>query len=574
MPTPAPFVNVARHLPAIAESEPARLAVVGPGGKRHTFHSLNRASDQLTRQLHAFGVRRGMRTVLMVPPSLEFFELTFGLFKLGAVLVLIDPGMGVRNLGRCLGEAEPEAFVGVRRAQVARGLLGWGRKTVRVTVGVGTRLLCQHSLGGYDLKPASERPATEDKSWTAAYDVAADEMAAILFTSGSTGPAKGAVYTHGTFATQVEALRRLFDIKSGEIDLCTFPLFALFAPALGMTAIIPDMNPTRPAQVHPPNIIGPIREWGATNLFGSPALLDRVGRAGLRERPVDNKALEREGVHGALTQPRSPMLPSIKRVISAGAPVPATVIERMTQMLAPGVQVFTPYGATEVLPVACIGSDEILKETRHRTDQGAGVCVGRPVPEVEVAIIPVSDEPIARWDDSLRRPANEIGEIAVRGPYVTREYFNRPEATRLAKIPEGAGCVWHRMGDVGYLDESGRLWFCGRKAHRVRTATGTLYTIPVEAVFNTHPSVYRTALVGVGKPGEQAPVLCVELLPEKRGADRATLTRELLEIGGKFEHTRKVRTVLYHPKFPVDIRHNAKIFREKLATWAAGRNEK
>src|SRR5262245_39307564 len=308
---PPPFVNVAQHLPAMAEREPSRLAVVAPDGRRHTFESLNWASDRVARQLYAFGVRRGMRTVLMVPPSLEFFELTFALFKLGAVLVLTDPGMGVRNLGRCLGEAEPEAFVGVRRAHVARALLGWGRRTVRVTVGVGTRLLCQYRVsaaGVRDTGPASQRPATEDKSWAAAFDVAAEEMAAILFTSGSTGIAKGAVYSHGTFAAQVGALRRLFDIKPGEIDLCTFPLFALFAPALGMTAIIPNMSPTRPAGVHPPNITGPIGEWGVTNLFGSPALLNRVGRAGLRERPGESEAAGRVEVHGALTQPRSPVL--------------------------------------------------------------------------------------------------------------------------------------------------------------------------------------------------------------------------------------------------------------------------
>jgi acyl-CoA synthetase (AMP-forming)/AMP-acid ligase II len=310
------------------------------------------------------------------------------------------------------------------------------------------------------------------------------------------------------------------------------------------------MDPTRPARVDPYRIFRAVEDWGVTNLFGSPALLNAVSRLGVR--------------HGI-------KLPSLRRVISAGAPVPAAVIERMTKMLAPGVQVFTPYGATEALPVANIGSGEILGETRHRTDAGAGVCVGRPVPEVEVAIIPVTDGPIAAWDDDLRRPANEVGEIAVRGPYVTREYYGRPQATALAKVPDGAGGVWHRMGDVGYLDATGALWFCGRKAHRVETAAGTLYTIPVEAVFNTHPAVYRTALVGVGPPGQQTPVLCVELEAHARGADKDTVTRELLEIGAKHDHTREVRRVLYHRSFPVDIRHNAKIFREKLAAWAAGR---
>jgi acyl-CoA synthetase (AMP-forming)/AMP-acid ligase II len=554
------IINVALHLPDVARKRPHALAVACPHGRDRsgrvayahlTCQQLDAASDRLARGLHALGVRRGTRTVLMVPPSLPFFTLTFALFKLGAVLVLIDPGMGVRNLGRCLAEAEPEAFLGVRKAHLARRLLGWARRTVRIIVGVGRGpfLGARHSYA--DAWDRGGRPEPLPLA-----DVAADETAAILFTSGSTGIAKGAVYTHGIFAAQVEALRRLYGIEPGEIDLATFPLFALFAPALGMTAVIPDMDPTRPARVDPTRIIEAVEDWGVTNLFGSPALLNTVSRYGVR--------------HGV-------KLPSLRRVISAGAPVPAAVIERITQMLAPGAQVYTPYGATECLPVASIGSDEILGETRRRTDEGAGVCVGRPVPEIEVAIIPVTDEPIPTWDDSLRLPPGQVGEITVKGPFVTRAYHGRPQATALAKIAAVAGVsdpghnVWHRMGDVGYFDDRGRLWFCGRKAHRVTTAAGTLYTIPCEAVFNTHPAVYRTALVGVGPAGAQTPVLCVELEPDARGADRVKLTRELLELGAKHEHTRGIRTILYHPAFPVDIRHNAKISREKLAAWAVGR---
>jgi acyl-CoA synthetase (AMP-forming)/AMP-acid ligase II len=566
-------VNVALHLPAAARSRPHAIAVVCPASGRSRFRiayshltcrQLDDESDCIARGLAIRGVGRGMRTVLMVPPSLEFFALTFALFKLGAVLVLIDPGMGVRHLGRCLGEAEPEAFIGVRKAHVARRLLGWARSSVRITVGVGSRLFCRYSLD--DVRRMGRMGPTGPIDPA---PVTADETAAILFTSGSTGVAKGAVYTHGIFAAQVEALRRLYDIQPGEIDLATFPLFALFAPALGLTAVIPDVDPTRPACVHPPNIIRAIEDWGVTNIFGSPALLNAVSRWGVE--------------HGV-------KLPSLRRVISAGAPVPAAVIERMTTMLGPDAEVFTPYGATECLPVSSIGGREILGETRRQTDVGAGVCVGRPVPEVEVAIISISDEPIPTWDESLRLPPNQIGEIAVTGPFVTRAYHARPEATALAKIAgsrqQAAGgeaenlsslpapccllpAVWHRMGDVGYLDDRGRLWFCGRKAHRVSTADGTLYTIPVEAVFNTHPTVYRTALVGIGPAGRQTPVLCVELEPSTRGTDRAMLTRELLELGAKYEHTQGIRTILYHSAFPVDVRHNAKIFREKLAAWAA-----
>jgi acyl-CoA synthetase (AMP-forming)/AMP-acid ligase II len=483
-----------------------------------------------------------MRTVVMVPPSLEFFALTFALFKVGAVPVLIDPGMGVKNLGRCIAEAAPAAFLGIRKALLGRRILRWGRKTIRIA-GSPSSLA--------DFSDARDARTTE------AYPIAhtrPDETAAILFTSGSTGPPKGAVYTHAVFAAQVDILRNLYGIAPGEIDLCTFPLFALYAPALGMTAIIPEMDATRPARVNPARIFEAIEAFGVTNLFGSPALIRRVGEAGAK---------------------RGVRLPTLRRVISAGAPVPASVLETFATLLAPGVQLFTPYGATEALPVASIGSAEVLGTTRHETDRGAGVCVGRPVGGIRVKIIQISDEPIAEWSDALIVPFGQIGEIVVQGPVVTRGYVHRPDATALAKIADpgaGQGGLWHRMGDLGYHDALGRIWFCGRKSQRVVTAEGTLFTIPCEAVFNTNPAVARTALVGVGPPGQMRPVLCVE--PRKwplPRSERDRLRSELLELGAIRPHTRLIKDVLFHRSFPVDIRHNAKIFRERLAVWAARR---
>lgn len=539
-----PFLNVAAHLPAAAASRPHSPAVVCPSGVadgrvRYTHLTcvqLDTDSSRLALGLEQLGIRRGTRTVLMVPPSLDFFALTFALFKIGAVLILVDPGMGVRHLGRCLAEAEPEAFIGVAKAHAARHLFGWGRRTLGVTVGPGGRYSMRHvrKLAGVETYPCAE--------------VADDEMAAVLFTSGSTGIAKGAVYTHGTFATQVAAIRRLFDIRPGEVDLATFPLFALFAPALGMTAVIPDMDPTRPAKADPRKIVQAVNDWGVTNLFGSPALINVLGRHGL--------------AHGV-------RLPSLRRVVSAGAPVPAAAIDRMSAMLAPGVEVFTPYGATECLPVACIGGDEILRETRHATAAGRGVCVGRPVPEVEVAVIGVTDDAIPTWNDGMRLPADAVGEICVRGPFVTRSYYGRPAATALAKIPAGDGSVWHRTGDVGYFDAGGRLWFCGRKSHRVTTSTRVLYTSPVEGVFDAHPAVFRSALVGVGPSGQQEPVICVELEPGVRNVNRRALIDELTKFASRHELTKAIRRFLIHPSFPVDVRHNAKINRETLAAWAA-----
>jgi acyl-CoA synthetase (AMP-forming)/AMP-acid ligase II len=549
--SPVTSANVAAHLPEMARLQPETPAIFIPNGcdsqqqtlyDRYTFAELDRESGRMAHALESIGIRRGVRTVLMVPPGFEFFALTFALFKIGAVPVLVDPGMGVKNLKTCFAEAQPQAFIGIPKAHLARMLLGWGKPTVNILLTVGRRLL----WGGVTLERLLTTAADDSHYETAHTDD--NEVAAILFTSGSTGVPKGAVYSHGNFAAQVEMLRLVYDIRPGEIDLPTFPLFALFAPALGMTSVIPEMDFTRPADVDPAKIIAAIERFQITTMFGSPALINRVGRYG-----------EAQGIK----------LPSLKRAISAGAPVPAAVLKRFTSMLSAGAQVFTPYGATEALPVCSIGSAEILAETCHATDRGRGVCVGKPVPGVELEIIAIDDEPIVRWNTNLKLGVGEIGEIVVKGPQVTRSYFNRSQSTALGKIPDpDHDSFYHRMGDLGYRDEQGRIWFCGRKGHRVVSGEDVLFTIPCEAIFNTHKDVFRSALVGVGEPGRQRPVLCVEL---EKGTDTSRLARihqELLAIGAEHSITRNIKTFLFHPAFPVDIRHNAKIFREQLATWA------
>jgi acyl-CoA synthetase (AMP-forming)/AMP-acid ligase II len=454
--------------------------------------------------------------------------------------------MGLANLGICLAEAQPEAFIGIPQAHAARILFRWAKGMIRTKVTVGRRWF----WGGYTLEDVSLRGRADGDYVPAS--TAADETAAILFTSGSTGVPKGAVYTHGNFSAQVEMIRETYAIEPGEKDMPTFPLFALFDPALGMSAVIPKMDATRPAHVKPENIIKPILRHGVTNMFGSPALIDKVGRYG-----------EAHGV----------ALPSLKRAISAGAPMPARVLERFSKMLSPKAQVFTPYGATEALPVCSIGSAEVLSEAREKTEQGAGICVGRPVNGMTVEVIRISEEPIKKWNEALLVPRGEVGEIAVKGPVVTRSYFNREAATELAKIAvPGSTDFYHRMGDLGYFDDEGRLWFCGRKSHRVIAGGAggeTYYTIPCEGVFNAHPKVYRSALVGARHRSEIEPVLVVELEADAR--ESKGLRRELLELGAARPHTKKIRTLLFHKSLPVDIRHNSKIFREKLALWATER---
>jgi acyl-CoA synthetase (AMP-forming)/AMP-acid ligase II len=544
--------NIAGHLTEMARLQPSRPAVICAQGRDEkglvayeqlTFRELEEASNRLACGLESAGIRRGVRTALMVPPGPDFFALSFALFKTGAVPVLIDPGIGIRNLDACLAHAQPEAFIGIPKAHAVRATLGWARGSIRINVTVGAKWF----WGGHTLRELRARiPA--DQPFTAV-EPASDETAAILFTSGSTGAPKGAVYTHEIFNAQVAHIRGLYGIQPGELDLATFPLFALFGPALGMTAVVPEMDPTRPANVDPANIVSAIEKFGITNMFGSPALIDRVGRHG-----------EAHGIK----------LSTLRRVISAGAPVPARTLARFVTMLRPGAQVFTPYGATECLPVASIGSDEVLGETRHRTDQGAGICIGRPVPGLAAKIIRITDDAIANWDDTLELPAREIGEIAVKAAHATKTYFNLPAATALAKIPDPAsGGFYHRMGDVGYFDELGRLWFCGRKAHRVVTPQGTRFTVPCEGVFNRNPRVYRTALVGVRRNDATEPVLCVELEAGAGSVSKETIRAELRELGSQNECTRQIQTILFHPAFPVDVRHNAKIFRDKLAVWAS-----
>ncbi len=543
--------NIASHLPMMAAAQPDTYAVVKQNSNKskkaayktaYTYKQLDETSNLIAHGLQEFGIRKGTRTVLMVAPGLDFFALVFALFKLEAVLVALDPGIGIKNLGPCLAEAEPAAFVGTSTAHIARLVFGWGNNTIHKTVLVGNNPL----LACFITRLKQIKAKAKDNNFKRT-DTKAEDLAAILFTSGSTGIPKGAVYTHANFTAQVETLKKLYDIQPGEIDLATFPLFALFAPALGMTSIIPDMDFTRPGHVDPKKIIDAVITYQCSTLFGSPALLNRVGKWG------DAKNIK---------------LPSLNRVLSAGAPVAPIILRRFKSLLNNDVEIFTPYGATESLPVSSIGSNEILQETALATATGSGVCIGKPVPNLDVRIIKISDEIIARWDAGLELATHEIGEICAKGPQVTRTYVNRKKATDLAKIMTDDG-FYHRMGDIAYIDEQDRLWFCGRKSQRVITKDKTLFTICCEGIFNTHPAVFRTALIGKDINGEIIPVLCVELEPEHKKCNKKILTEELLALAKNNVVSEDIKHVLFHPAFPVDIRHNAKIGREKLTLWAA-----
>ncbi len=541
--------NIADALTAMARQAPERVAMHMPdGGGRHralTYGELDRGSDELAAGLLAIGIAPGSRAALMVRPSEALFLLMFALFKARIVPVLIDPGIDKRALKACLAEAAPESFIGIPLAQIARLVLGWARGHVRHVVTVGSRGFWGGHAYARVRALGAERLARGEDSRAGARGVDEHALAAILFTSGSTGVPKGVEYTHGNFLAQVQLIRAAFDIRPGEVDLPTFPPFALFDPGLGMTSVIPEMDPTRPARADPRKLIAAIERFGCTSMFGSPALLDRLS------------------AHAVAHDVR---LPSLKRVLSAGAPVRPEVIERAYRMLPPDAQLWTPYGATECLPVAVIEGREVLSVARARTDAGAGICVGRPVPPNRVRVIAISDDPIAHWQDAREVPIGEIGEITVSGPTTTRAYFRRERATALAKIREGETIV-HRMGDVGYFDAEGRLWYVGRKSHRVVTAHGTLFSEQVEGIFNAVPGVRRSALLGLGDYGAQRAVVAIETTREAPAW--STLLEALRSRAAQFDITRGLDVFLRHRAFPVDIRHNAKIGREKLALWAA-----
>lgn len=527
----AESANIARHLPLMAARQPEHPALKIPRGRTAdgridylalSFAELDREVDAWCDRLTRAGVRRGDRTLLMVRQGLPLIAAAFALFKVGAVPVIIDPGMGLRNFLHCVRQSQPRALVGIPLAQVLS----------RVFLGAFKSISTRVWVSGSPTARASTKDGIRPFEIVSS---APTDLAAILFTSGSTGAPKGVCYEHGMFEAQVRLIRTTYGIQPGEVDLPLLPIFALFNPALGMTTVVPELDPRRPAAVDPAKIVQAIRQENVTNSFGSPTLW----------RKIQAHCLEQD-----IT------LSSLRRVLCAGAPVPAALWDNPARWLPHG-SLHSPYGATEALPVSTVSAAEI-DPTSVR-----GACVGRPLPEIAVRIVALGSA-----DAVLRElPVGEIGEIVVSGPVVTKTYDALPLATAAAKVTDG-DALWHRMGDCGYLDAEGRLWFCGRKAERITTAAGPLFTEPCEQVFRRHPRANRCALIGLGHPGAQQPALVVETEVRDR-AEAHALAAELRTLAKAHLHTADINLFFFRPDFPVDVRHNAKIHRLTLARWMA-----
>ncbi len=534
--------NIAYTLRDTARVQGPKTAIIEAGsGRSCSFAELDRLADRYGAYFQNQGVKPGDRVILMVRPSIDFIALSYALFKIGAPVILIDPGMGYKNLLRCIESVRPDYLIGIPAA-VALSLLYYNKfRTLK------KRFCCGSVLG---LPHLDIRRKAARQSGTCREFAADDQsLAAIIFTTGSTGPPKGVRFEHTIFSSQLRKIKSHYRIGAADIDQPGFPLFALFSTAIGACAVIPDMDPSKPAQVDPEKFVASINKHQVSYSFGSPAIW----------HVVSNYCLKNEI-----------RCSSLKKVLMAGAPVSGELIEKVFAIIAEDGEVHTPYGATESLPIVSIEGKEIVHETWHQTRNGKGACVGKALPGISLKVIEASDAILTSLADCTVLAPFETGEIIVKGDVVTRAYDNNEAHNLAAKISDGDG-FWHRLGDVGYVDEQERLWFCGRKAHRVFTADRIMYTVCCEAITNNHPDVYRSALVGVADhSGKQIPVMVVELHKDvEKGRDE--VIPQLRKLCGEHPLTEAIEHILVHEAFPVDIRHNAKIFREKLVIWAQKR---
>lgn len=489
--------NVADFLRHKAQRSPEQAAAIEmKTGKQMTYGEFDRNVDALVAKWQTEGIRKGDRVAVFIPLSIDFFITVFSIFRLGAVVVAIDPAMGIKNINACLLRAEPKAFVGITKAILAKTIFGWAP----------------------DAKGFRSPVTTVASTPAASEETAPSDAAAILFTSGSTGIPKGAVYTHGNFIAQIEAIRTGLGIQDGEVNMPTFPLFALFDPAFGMTSVLPDMDFSHPGKVNPLKIKAALDAHKPSVLFGSPALLRQTDM-------LDGARFD-----------------SLRCVVTAGAPVPTHLLESFSQHLHGTAKIFTPYGCTEALPISFIHHKQILGHTDALTRSGHGICVGSPAQHTQIKI------------------AGD-GEILVSGPQVTQEYFQHPEMNAQHKVWDDMGQLWHKTGDVGKTDDEGQLWYLGRKSHRVTFVhlgkACTLDSYQVESRLNS--TTVRTALVGVMWRGSTYPVIVFE---------NHTRLPNLADC--LFEGV-QCYPMSYGKAFPVDVRHNAKINREQLTVWAASR---
>ena len=506
-------------------------ALVRVGGEQISWRDLAARTREVAAGLVAAGLAPGDRVALLVPPSVDLTVALYAVWRAGGVVVIADQGLGLPGLARALRGAHVDYVIAAGPGLVAAGPMRIPGTRISTTVlpAMAARLLrVGRSLpelavlgSGRELPP---EPGPE-----------AD--AAVLFTSGATGPAKGVRYRHGQLRAQVDLIRTTYGITEADRIVAAFAPFALYGPALGIASAVPETDVTRPGSLTAPALARAAAAIEATVVFASPAALRNVVATAGDLTPADRHALNR-----------------IRLVMSAGAPVPAPLL-RAVEALVPAASLHTPYGMTEALPLADIDLPEILA-----AGTGDGVCVGRPLPGVIVGIAPLDGV-------DFSGETGVTGEIWVSAPHLKDSYDARWAVDRRSAAHPG----WHRTGDVGFLDHQGRLWIQGRLVHVIRTAAGPVTPVGIE--LRAQAALARAGLieaganvaaVGVGPVGAAQVVLVVAgrgpLLPELAVTD---VVRAAAGV--------EVAAVLRIRAFPVDLRHQSKIDRVAVAAWAAGK---
>jgi acyl-CoA synthetase (AMP-forming)/AMP-acid ligase II/pimeloyl-ACP methyl ester carboxylesterase len=509
-----------------------------------TFAELGGRVRAVAAGLAAQGVRPGDRVALLVPPGADLATALYACWRLGAVVVLVDAGLGPRGMTHAMASAAPDHLIGIERAMAASLVLRWPGQ--RIAVGeVGPRVARAARVAAHldDLarRGADVLAAGGDDALPPPPD--ADDDAAVVFTSGATGPAKGVAYRHHQVEAQRDALVAAYDITTDDRLVAAFAPFALYGPAMGITSAVPDMDVTAPSTLTAAALADAVAAIDATLVFASPAALVNVRATADGVDPRHLDALAR-----------------VRLLLSAGAPVPPELLRSFGDLL-PNAEPHTPYGMTEGLPVADISLAEI-----DAAGAGPGVCVGPPLDGVEVAVAPLGElgQPADEADTSA---VDVVGELCVRAAHV-KDRYDRLWATEVAASAPGG---WHRTGDVGRLDAEGRVWVEGRLVHIIVTADGVVTPVAIErrveqlvdAVTGTR--VRLAAAVGVGPVGTQQVVVVVQSDPVAR---RAGLAPPVLTDAVRAAVDVPVAAVLTLPKLPVDLRHNSKIDRGAIATWA------
>ncbi|MGW9405419.1 alpha/beta fold hydrolase [Arthrobacter sp. NPDC055585] len=519
--------------PAVVDMAPAAS---GKAPAVLSWAELGTRVNALAAGLAGIGVRPGSRVNLLVPPGSELTTLIYACLRLGAVVVVADAGLGAKGLSRAIKGAGPDFIVGIERGLTGARLFGW--PGTRVLAGEASpsrrRLLgVEHTVAGLTAAGAGQP--------VPGWEVDPDADAAVLFTSGSTGPAKGAVYTHRRLTAMRDTLRQTYNLKAGSSLVAGFAPFALLGPALGATSVTPDMDVTAPRTLSAAALADAAAAVDATTVFASPAALTNV-----------------LATAGNLDAGQRAALGKVELLLSAGAPIPEALLTRV-QDLVPAAALHTPYGMTEALPVTDISLEQIRK-----AGTGNGVCVGTAVAGARVALAPLSADGTAGTEVS--EASGITGEILVSAPHVKDRYDRLWITEQHSSSLPG----WHRTGDVGHFDTDGRLWVEGRLGHVLTTASGPVTPVAAEQAAESVPAVRLAALVGVGPAGTQVPVAVVETVDGVRrpGPAEDSLAAEVRSAVAE-RCGLDLAAVLVLPQMPTDIRHNSKIDRSALGAWAA-----